>query len=144
MCPHAGFWVGGAGEGKLIMAQECSGHQMVTVALSVSPFVLYILLIRTVAVAVPFICCSVKLPLSQPMSFSLFLSILLPTPVGGRGNRVTTWPFVAGHGQTATLNLALKRVVGIRTGMRRVCKTTLLQFVIICSTHLLYKFNSRW
>jgi len=36
-----------------------------------------------VVVPVPFVCCSVKLPLSQPTSFCLFLRILLRTPVGG-------------------------------------------------------------
>jgi len=36
-----------------------------------------------VVVTVPFVCCSVKLPLSQPTSFCLFLSILLPPRLGG-------------------------------------------------------------
>ena len=36
-----------------------------------------------VVVPVPFVCCSVKLPLSRPTSFCLFLSILLRTPAGG-------------------------------------------------------------
>ena len=31
----------------------------------------------------PSVCCSVKLPLSRPTSFCLFLSILLRTPAGG-------------------------------------------------------------
>jgi len=34
------------------------------------------------------VCCSVKLPLSQPTSFCLFLSILLRTPAAGRGGRM--------------------------------------------------------
>ena len=41
------------------------------------------LLICIVVVAVPSVCCSVKLPLSRPTSFCLFLSILLRTPAGG-------------------------------------------------------------
>ena len=46
-------------------------------------FVLCIPLICIVAVPVPFVCCSVQLPLSQPTGFFLFLSILLHTAVGG-------------------------------------------------------------
>jgi len=46
-------------------------------------------LICIVVVTVPFVCCSVKLPLSRPTSFCLFLSILR-TPVGGG---VATWRF---------------------------------------------------
>jgi len=64
------------------MAQEHTGHQAMRVALSISLFVLYIL-ISIVVVAVPFICFSVKLPLSQPTSFCLFPSILHPTRAGG-------------------------------------------------------------
>jgi len=52
-------------------------------ALWVVPFVLCFLLICTVVVPVPFVCCSVKLPLSRPTSFCLFLSILLHTPARG-------------------------------------------------------------
>jgi len=63
---------------------------------------LYILLIGIGGVTVPFVCCSVKLPLSQPMSFCFFLSILLLTPAGGRGDRATAWSFVVDQGQTAT------------------------------------------
>jgi len=43
-----------------------------------------------VVVPVPFVCCSIKLPLSRPTSFCLFLSVLLCTPAGGG---VTTWRF---------------------------------------------------
>jgi len=53
-------------------------------------FVFYILLIGIIVVTVPFFCCSVKLPLSRPTSFCLFLSILLRTPAG-RG--AATWHF---------------------------------------------------
>jgi len=52
-------------------------------ALWVVQFVLCFLLFCIVVVAIPFVCCSVKLPLSQPTSFCLFLSILLCTPAGG-------------------------------------------------------------
>jgi len=75
----------------------------VRVALCISVFVLYILLISIVLATVPFLCCSVKLPLCRPRNFCLFLSILLPTPVGGGATETLCGPFVAGQGQTATL-----------------------------------------
>ena len=53
-------------------------------------FVLCFLLICTVVAPVPFVCCSVKLPLSRPTSFCLFLSILFRTPAGGG---VAAWCF---------------------------------------------------
>jgi len=59
-------------------------------ALWVVRFVLCFLLTCIVVVTVPFVCSSVKLPLSQPTSFCLFLSILLRTPVGGGA---AAWPF---------------------------------------------------
>jgi len=52
-------------------------------ALCVVQFVLCFLLICTIVVTVPLVCCSVKLPLSRPTSFCLFLSILLRTQAGG-------------------------------------------------------------
>jgi len=54
-------------------------------------FVLCNPLIRPTVVTVPFVCCSVKLPLSRPTSFCLFISILLHTPAGGRGE--AAWRF---------------------------------------------------
>jgi len=52
-------------------------HQAVRVALSISLFVLYILLIGIV-VTVPFVCCSVRLPLSRLRSFAFFFPFLSP------------------------------------------------------------------
>jgi len=67
----------GAGQGgKLNAAEERTGHRVVRVALCISLFVLCILLISVIVVTVPFLCCSVKLPLSLPTSFCLFLSVL--------------------------------------------------------------------
>ena len=68
---------GGRHGGKSLAARELvapvwSGRT----ALWVVQFVLCFLLICIVVVTVPFVCCSVKLPLSQPTSFCLFLSIL--------------------------------------------------------------------
>ena len=42
-----------------------------------------VFLLICIVVTVPSVCCSVKLPLSRPTSFCLFLSILLRTPAGG-------------------------------------------------------------
>jgi len=75
--------VGELAGGKAVAAQEHAGHWAVRVALYVSLFVLYIFLISIVVVTVPFVYCSVKLPLSPSVRFCLFLAILLPTPVGG-------------------------------------------------------------
>jgi len=57
------------------------------VSLSVVRFVLCFLLI-CIVVAVPFVCCSVKLPLSRPISFLLVSFHSPPHPGGGRGSRV--------------------------------------------------------
>ena len=57
-------------------------------------FVLCIPLFCIVVVPVPLVCCSVKLPLSRPTSFCLFLFILLRTLVwGGAASwRFCCWP----------------------------------------------------
>jgi len=77
----------GSGRGEVarrkgVVAGESVGHRAVRAALCVSLFILYILLIGIAVVTVCFVCCSIKLPLSGPMNFCLFLSILLPTPDG--------------------------------------------------------------
>jgi len=69
------------GQGQFSVAVR-AGRWSVGVALSIALFIFYILLLIVVAVTVPFVCCSVTLPLSPPRSFCLFLSILLPTPAG--------------------------------------------------------------
>jgi len=63
-------------------------------ALWVVRFVLCFLLLCIVVVPVPFVFCSVKLPLSRPTSFCLVLSILLRTPAGGGAAawRFCCWP----------------------------------------------------
>jgi len=81
-------------------------------------FVLCILLICIVVVTVPSVCCSVKLPLSRPTSFCLFLSILLCTPAG---EGEAAWRFVTGRSQTITLNLVPKRGAGIMAGLSSMC-----------------------
>ena len=58
---------------------------------SVVRSVLSCFLLTCIVVApVPSVCCSVKLPLSRPTSFCLFLSILLRTAAGGGA---ATWRF---------------------------------------------------
>jgi len=83
MCHHAVFWSGELAGGKQIAAQKRVGHWAVRVTLCILLFVLCILLLNIVVVTVRFHCCSVQLPLSRPMSFCHFLSVLLRTPVGG-------------------------------------------------------------
>ena len=88
MCRHAGFWLGELGGGKESRPRSVWQQRAVRAALCVLLFVLCIL-ICIVVVTVPFVSCSVKLPLSRPTSFCLFLSILLHTPAGGGA---AAWP----------------------------------------------------
>jgi len=75
--PVGGSWVTGTHSGAW------GGGRSGRAALWVVRFVLCFPFIYTLVIAVPFVCCSVKLPLSRPTSFCLFLSILLCTPEGG-------------------------------------------------------------
>ena len=85
MCHHAGFRLGASGEvGTLSQLGSAWRRRRVMERGSyIVRFVLCLLLICIVVVTVPFVCCFVKLPLSRPTSFCLFLSILLLTLVGG-------------------------------------------------------------
>jgi len=91
MCCHAGFRWGGAGRRELTHGSGAcsagpvwqSGSLGCVVCVVHSPY-------RYHCCSCSLCCCSVKLPLSQPTSFCLFLSILLCTPEG-RG--VATWCF---------------------------------------------------
>jgi len=112
---------GELGGGKAVVAREHVGHWVVRVALCILLFVLCILLTGIDVVIAPFVCCSVKLPLSRPTCFCLFLSILFPTPAGGEAAEQPCGPFVAGHSQTITLNLAPKHGAGITAGLSRMC-----------------------
>jgi len=116
---HAGFWLGAAGQRELTRGSGArsgggSGERLCCAVC----FVLCILLICIVVVAVPFVCCSLKLPLSRPTSFCLFLSILL-APWRGEGQ--LRGAFVDGCSQTTTLNLAPKRGAGITAGLSSGC-----------------------
>jgi len=73
---------GELGSGNSLAARELAVRSW-RAALRVVRFVLCFLLICIVVVIAPFVCCSVKLPLSQPTSFCLFLSILLVTLARG-------------------------------------------------------------
>jgi len=87
-------WVpvgGELGRGNSLAAQEHAALvRSVRMALWVVRFVLCFCLICIVVVPVPFVYCSVKLPLSRPTSLCLFLSILLRTAAGGGA---ATWHF---------------------------------------------------
>jgi len=84
MCHHAGFWWGGAERQELSCGSGALAHRSGPGerGLWVVWFVLCFLLI-CIVVTVPFVCCSVKLPLARPTSFCLFPSILLRAPTGG-------------------------------------------------------------
>jgi len=88
--PSCWVLVGGSGTAGTHSQLGSSRRRSWRAALWVMQFVLCFLLICIVVVAVPFGCCSVKLPLSRPTSFCLFLSILLRTPAGGG---VAAWHF---------------------------------------------------
>jgi len=87
-------------------------------ALQVVRFVLCFLLICIVVVTVPFVCCSVELPLSQPTSFCLFLSILLRTPVG-RGTAM--WHFCCRPQPNHNIKFGAQCGAGIMAGLSEVC-----------------------
>jgi len=89
MCCHAGFRWGGRGSGNSLAAWEgTAAVRSGRTALWVVRFVLCFLLICTIVVPVPFVCCSVKLPLSRPTSF-LPGSFYSPWhPGGGMGGYV--------------------------------------------------------
>jgi len=94
MCRHAGLLWGGWHGGNSLAARECAAPVLSEREGLLCEFVSYFLLLCIVVVPVRFVCCSVKLPLSWPTSFCLFLFILLRTPAGGRGGHVVF--FVAG------------------------------------------------
>jgi len=120
MCGHAGLQWGGelGGRDSLTAWERAAAFQSRRAALWVVRFVLCFPLICIVVVTVPLVCCSVKLPLSQPTGFCLFLSILLrPNPpvsacffpfssAPWRGEWRPRGAFVASRSQTITLVLA--------------------------------------
>jgi len=82
-------------------------------------FVWCFLLICVIVVPVPFVCCSVKLPLSQPTSF-LPVSFHSPPHRGGRrGSRVALLLLAAA--ETRTFTLAPRRGAGITAGLSSGC-----------------------
>jgi len=90
MCRHAGFrWGGELGWGNALAAREgTAAVRSGRAGLWVVRFVLCFLLICIVVVPAPFVCCSVKLPLSRPTSFCLFSFHSPPHSGGGRGGRM--------------------------------------------------------
>jgi len=73
MCHHTGFWGGELAGGKGVTAQDHAGHQAVSVALCMSLFVLYILLISIAVVTLHFLCVLLEGPYPNPrvLPFSL-------------------------------------------------------------------------
>jgi len=93
---HAGFGVGELARGEVNGGSRACEASAVRVALCISLFVLYILLISIVVVTVHFICCSVKLPLSRPTSFAFFFPFFSPS-LRGKGRQsdhmvLCCWP----------------------------------------------------
>ena len=83
--PVEGSWAAGT-----LSRLGSTPRQSWRVALWVMRFLLCFPLICIVVVAVPSVCCCVKLLLSRPTNFCLFLSILLRTQAGGGA---ATWHF---------------------------------------------------
>jgi len=82
-------------------------------------FALYIPLFCIVVVPVPFVCCSVKLPLSRPTSFLPVSFHSPPHPGRGRGGRLAL--LLPAAAKTRTFYLAPERGAGIKAGLSRVC-----------------------
>jgi len=83
--PSCGVPVGGAAQRKLTHGWGACGAGPVRERGSVGCASLCRIFSLSVSLLFlfPSVCCSVKLPLSRPPSFCLFLSILLRTPAGG-------------------------------------------------------------
>ena len=92
-----GSWAAGR-QSRLGSTQQ----QVVRVALCILLFVLCILLICIVVVTVPFVCCSVKLPLFRPTGFLPVSFHSPPHHGGGRGGRVVLLLPVAAETKTLT------------------------------------------
>jgi len=90
-------WVlAGGAAGRLRSAWQ---QRSVRVVLCIKLFMLCFLLICIVVVTVPFVCCSVKLPLSRPTSFAFFFPF---SSALQRGEGQPRGAFVAGRSQTIT------------------------------------------
>jgi len=95
-------WVRVGGRGRRELTHGSGAWALVRsgrAALWVVRFVLCFLLICIVVVTVPFVCCSVKLPLSRPTSFACFFPFS-SAPRRGEGRPRGT--FVASCSQTIT------------------------------------------
>jgi len=92
---------GELGGGNSLAAREGSAAvRSGRTAVWVVRFVLCFLLICTVVLTVPFVCCSVKLPLSRPTSFLPLFFPFSSAPRQGEGR--PRGAFVAGRCQTRT------------------------------------------
>jgi len=115
---------GGAGQRELSCGSE--GHSGGSVQKSGSVlralfcgFVLCIPLFCVVAVAVPFVCCSVKLPLSRPTSFLPVFFPFSSTPRRGEGR--LRGAFVAGCSRKPEHLIGAQHGAGITAGLSSEC-----------------------
>ena len=102
MWHHARFWVGELAGERLVAAQEHDGHRAVRELLCVlcccfCMFFLSVLLLLLFTSFAVLLNCPHPDPRVLP-----FYSHSPPHPSGGRGNRATAWPLVAGRGWTMT------------------------------------------
>jgi len=111
-----------------------SGREWLCSAGSVLWFVLCVPLFCIVVVPVPSVCCSVKLPLSRPTGFCLFLSILLRTPAGGR---MAAWRFCC---QPQPNHNTLKIAFSLNNTLN---KTNISTFLFLTLFDIQYLSNSR-
>jgi len=106
MCCHAGCWLGELGGGKAVVAWESAEHWAVRFALCILLFVLCILLSVLLLLLFPLFAVLLNCPDPDPQVFAFFFPFSSLPQLGGRGDRVTSWPFVAGYGQTTTVGQA--------------------------------------
>jgi len=90
------------------------------------------LLICIVVVTVPSVRCSVKLPLSRPTSFCLFLSILLRTAAGGG---TAAWRFCC--------RLQSKPEQTVSSAIQKLLGNVLMKYTCFCSNWFLRYTNNR-
>jgi len=121
MCHHAGFWLGRAGwrEGtRGCGAHAAAGGESGSVRSAVCVITVVLLLSILVLLLFPLFAVQLNCPYTDPPVFACFFPFSSPTQ---RGEGRPHGSFVAGHGQTITLNLAPKCGAGIMAGLSRVC-----------------------
>ena len=93
MWRHAQYVAWRAGWRGIVIARERAGHWVMRKVHCVF-LALYILFVSIIVVIVFFLCCYVKLSLSQPTSFAFFFQLSSPSHRGGgRWGEATKGPF---------------------------------------------------